>query len=258
MTTVDSGNVVRDGVAVRYGIPFALLASGAVGWWWSVHMSGEMRSSAMDMRDPMSAPMGAAAFLVAWLAMMAAMMLPAIVPVVKLYARASARGRLAPLPFFVAGYLVVWTLLGVPAYFAWRALDTPRAQGAHWVARLAGAVLVTCGVWQFTPLKELCLRQCRSPMSVFLRHGRRLERRRGAAGLGATHGLYCVGCCWAIFALLVALGTMNIGWMLILTALIVAEKTAPRGHRTAVVTGAIFVILGIVFLAAPGSYAAIT
>lgn len=258
MTTVDSGSVVRDRAAVRYGIPFVLLTSGGVGWWWSVRMSGEMRSSAMDMGDRMSAPMGAATFLVAWLAMMAAMMLPAVVPVVKLYVRASARGRLAPLPFFVGGYLFVWTLLGVPAYFAWRALDTPRVQEAYWVARLAGGVLIACGIWQFTPLKEICLRHCRSPMSVFLRHGRRLERRVGAVEVGATHGLYCVGCCWAIFALLVALGTMNIGWMLILTALIVAEKTAPAGHRTAVVAGALFVILGIVFMTVPGSYAAIT
>jgi len=148
--------------------------------------------------------------------------------------------------------------LGVPAYFAWRALELPLAEGADWVARLAGACFVAAGVWQLSPLKQLCLRHCRSPMSFFLRYGRRIEQPTGAARMGATHGLFCVGCCWAMFVLLVAIGTMNVGWMLILTALIVTEKSFRQGERVATVAGAAFVVLGVALLASPGTIESIT
>lgn len=246
-------------LAVRYGIPLVLLAAAALGWWWSVRMSTGMRMDGMGGMD-MSAKsaMSAAGFLVAWLAMMAAMMLPAMTPVVKLYARASGQRRVAPLPYFVGGYLAVWMFLGVPAYFAWRALDEPLAQGMEWAARVAGGFFVAAGVWQLTPLKELCLRHCRSPMSFFLRYGGRIGRPIGAARMGASHGFFCVGCCWAMFALLVAIGTMNIAWMLVLTALIVTEKTSRHGQRVATVAGAAFVVLGTILLASPGTIDTIT
>ena len=194
----------------------------------------------------------------AWLAMMIAMMLPAMTPVVKLYALASGQRRVAPLPYFVAGYLVTWLLLGVPAYFAWRALQIPLAEGAEWVARLAGGTFIAAGVWQFTPLKEMCLRHCRSPMSFFLRYGGRIERPLGASRMGATHGVFCIGCCWAMFVVLVTIGTMNIGWMLVLTALIVTEKSFRHGPRVATIAGVAFLILGTVLLASPGAINIIT
>ena len=200
----------------------------------------------------------AAGFFVAWLAMMIAMMLPAMTPVVKLYALASGQRRVAPLPYFVAGYLVTWLLLGVPAYFAWRALQIPLAEGAQWVARLAGGAFIAAGVWQFTPLKEMCLRHCRSPMSFFLRYGGRIERPLGASRMGATHGVFCIGCCWAMFVVLVTIGTMNIGWMLVLTALIVTEKSFRHGPRVATIAGVAFLILGAVLLASPGAINIIT
>ena len=244
--------------AVRYGVPLVLGLGALIGWWWSGRSAHDMGTSVM--RDGMAggSPMGLAAFLVAWLAMMTAMMLPAITPVVKLYARASTQGRVAPLPFFVGGYLAVWTVLGVPAYFAWRWLDVPLSDGAAWAGRLAGGVLVGAGLWQLTPLKDICLRHCRSPMSFFLRHGRRLEQPVGAARMGAFHGLFCLGCCWAMFAILVAIGTMNIGWMLALTALIVAEKTFPRGNRIALAAGVVFVTLGVLLVASPATIARMT
>ena len=243
-----------DRPVVRYGVPVVLLSAAALGWWWSVRMAQEMRAGGMSgMGMSTESAMNTVGFLVAWLAMMTAMMLPSMTPVVKLYALASGLRRVASLPYFVGGYLAVWLLLGVPAYFAWRALYMPLAEGTDWTGRLAGGAFVAAGVWQLSPLKELCLRHCRSPMSFFLRYGGRLDRPLGASRMGASHGLFCVGCCWAMFALLVAIGTMNLGWMLVLTALIVTEKTFRHGERVATVAGAALVVLGIVLLASPAT-----
>lgn len=244
---------------MRYAVPVVLLSAAALGWWWSLRMAGEMRADGMSgMSMSMESTMSAVGFLLAWLAMMIAMMLPAMTPVVKLYALASGKGRVAPLSYFVAGYLVVWLLLGVPAYFAWRWLNVPMADGADWVGRLAGVSFVAAGIWQFTPLKNMCLRNCRTPMSFFLRYGGRLERPMRATRMGATHGLFCVGCCWTMFVVLVAVGTMNIGWMLILTALIITEKVFRHGESVAALGGVAFLILGAVLLVSPGVITAIS
>jgi predicted metal-binding membrane protein len=202
--------------------------------------------------------LGFGAFIVAWLAMMTAMMFPAISPVVKLYGRAAAAGRVAPLPFFVAGYITVWTSIGVPAYFAWRALMDPIAEARPWAGRLAGVVLVAAAVWQLTPLKSVCLRHCRSPISFFLRFGSNVTRPAGALRMGVTHGLFCLGCCWALMAVLVAVGTMNLAWMAALAVLIMIEKNAPAGERAAAVAAAVFAIAGAVLLARPETLTTLT
>jgi predicted metal-binding membrane protein len=118
-------------------VPVLLIALAALGWWWTLRMAR------MDMS---MAALSFVAFLIAWVAMMAAMMFPAIAPVVRLFARAAAKGHVAPLPVFVAGYLLVWSAIGAPAFFAWRALLMPIASGAPWAARLAGAVLVAAAI----------------------------------------------------------------------------------------------------------------
>lgn len=243
----------------HYGVPAVLFPVTALGWWWSFRMAADMRANGMsDMAMSTESAMTAAGFLAAWLAMMVAMMLPAMTPVVKLYALASKQRRVAPLSNFVGGYLVVWMVLGIPAYFAWRALQIPLADGKEWVARLAGGSFVAAGIWQLTPLKEVCLRHCRSPISFFLRYSGRIERPLGASRMGATHGLFCVGCCWAMFVVLVTIGTMNIGWMLGLTALIVTEKTFRHGEKVATIAGVAFLLLGVVLLASPGAISTIT
>lgn len=119
---------------------------------------------------------------------------PAIAPVVTLYGRAAAVGRLAPLRSFVAG-LAAWTAIALPAYFAWRALMEPIADMRPWAGRLAEVVLVGAAVWQLTPLKSICLRHCRTPLSFFLRFGANAARTSGAGRMGLSHGLFCVGCC---------------------------------------------------------------
>lgn len=258
MQTADGAET--GGRALRLGIPLTLAASATVGWWWSLRMAGDMRHGADDVMGGMGVDgaLSLGAFVAAWSAMMTAMMFPAVSPVVKLYSRASAARRVAPLPFFVAGYLAVWTLLGLPGYAAWRALTGPLGDGRPWAGRLAGVALLVAAVWQLTPLKSMCLRHCRSPMSFFLRFGGRVARPLGALRTGTTHALYCVGCCWALMAVLVAVGTMNPAWMLGLAVLIFLEKNAPHGERVALAAAAVFVLLGALLLVHPSTIRTLT
>jgi predicted metal-binding membrane protein len=244
------------GRLLRFGIPGGLLLLAAVGWWWSARMSTEMTPGmdgmgGMDAMDAPYAAMSLAAFVVAWVAMMAAMMLPGVLPVVQLYARTAAKGRAAPVPFLVAGYLAVWTVFAVPAYLAWRALAGPLAEGQPWAGRLAGATMLVAAVWQVTPLKSICLRHCRSPLSFFLRFGGGVARPTGAFRMGAAHGAFCLGCCWALFAVLVALGTMNLLWMVLFTVVILLEKYAPRGEQIARVVALALAACGTLLLVDP-------
>ena len=198
------------------------------------------------------------AFLVAWLAMMTAMMFPAISPIVGLYGKARAMGRVAPLLAFLAGYTTLWSALGVPGYVGWRALMDPIAEGRPWAGRLAGVVLVAAAAWQITPVKSLCLGHCRSPKSCFLRFRRSVTRPVDAFYMGVTSGLYCLGSCWALMAVLVAVGTMNLGWMAALALLILLEKNAPYGERIAVAAGVLLFTLGAVLVVHPSTLTALT
>lgn len=247
-------------------IPVALLAAAAGGWWWSARMAAQMGPmkmgrSTMPATSAMAAsrPMTLAAFLVAWAAMMAAMMFPAISPMVKLYARAAAKGNVAPVPFFVAGYFAVWTAIGLPAYIVWRRLMPALGSGAPWVGRLAGAAFVVAAAYQLTPLKNACLAHCRSPISFFIHHGgSRTDTPYRAARLGAHHGLFCLGCCWAIMAVLVALGTMHLGWMIVFAGVIFLEKVARRGELVGRAAAAGFAVAGVWLLAVPAAITTIT
>jgi predicted metal-binding membrane protein len=233
-------------------LPAALLVLAALGWWWSWLQAGAM---ADEMPDGMSMEpqmaMSLAAFLIAWVAMMAAMMLPAVLPVVRIYSRAAAAGNAAPVVVFVAGYLVLWSVVGLPAYLAWSRLNEPLARGDTWAGRVAGAVAVAAGIYQATPLKSMCLRHCRSPMSFFLHHGKHLDRPIGAFVAGSRHGLFCLGCCWMLMVLLIAFGTMQLAWMAALAVLIILEKVAPFGVTLTRATAALFVLLGAVLLVNP-------
>lgn len=202
--------------------------------------------------------MSVGAFLIAWVAMMAAMMLPAILPVVRLYARAAARGTVAPVVVFIGGYGAVWAAIGLPAYVAWKSLNGPLNEGSTTAGRIAGVVLIAAAGYQVSPLKALCLRHCRSPLSFFMQHGKNLGRPSGAFIAGARHGLFCLGCCWMLMAVLVAFGTMQLWWMAGLAALILFEKTTPIGNRVAVVAAAGFAILGAVLLVNPATLSRFT
>ena len=262
MTSVDHSTRLGTHRPLRWGTPAVLFALAAVGWWWSARMAAHMTTSSPTAMDGMAKTtddiLGLGAFMVAWLAMMTAMMFPAISPVVKLYGRAATAGRVAPLPFFVAGYIAVWTSIGLPAYVAWRALMNPIAEAPPWAGRLAGIVLLAAAVWQVTPLKSMCLRHCRSPISFFLRFGANVARPAGALRMGVRHGLFCLGCCWALMAVLIAVGTMNLAWMATLALLILIEKNAPAGERAATIAAAAFAAGGLLLLVRPETVTALT
>lgn len=202
--------------------------------------------------------MSLGSFLVGWVAMMAAMMLPAVVPVVALYRRAVEAGRAAPLPVFLLGYLLVWSAPGVAVYYVWRELQTPLSDGVAWAGRVAAAALIAAAVWQLTPLKAACLRHCRSPLSFFMQHARGMSAPLRAFRLGATHGGFCLGCCWLLMVVLVALGTMNLWWMAALAGVIFVEKLAPHGEALTRVTAVAFALLGAYLLLDPTSIGSLT
>ena len=173
--------------------------------------------------------MGLPSFVLMWTVMMAAMMFPAVIPVVLAF-MSFTRTRGAPTGLgavlFVAGYLVVWGLLALPAQ-ALITLAGRAAAAAPGLAPVGGLILVACGIYQMTPLKDACLRHCRLP-HLFLGHHWR-DGLVGALFLGAHHGLYCAGCCASIMVVLLVVGVMNVAWMVALSALIFLEKVLPAG-----------------------------
>lgn len=134
----------------------------------------------------------------------------------------------------------------------------PIASAQPWAGRLAGAVLVAAAVWQLTPLKSACLSHYRSPISFFLRFGALVTRPLGALRMGGTHGLFCLGCCWALMAVLVAVGTMNLAWMAGLALLILLEKNARSGERIAQVAAVAFAVAGVTLIIDPQTLTTLT
>jgi predicted metal-binding membrane protein len=193
---------------------------------------------------------------VMWAVMMLAMMLPGVAPVTLLVAsvvrkRAAAddTGR-ASTALFVLGYLAVWLAFAAAATTLQWALDEAGLLSetmAFGNIVLAGSVLVAAGVYQWTPLKEACLRHCRSPLDFILFHWR--DGALGAIGSGVGHGLFCIGCCWMLMALLFVGGIMNLAWIAGIALLVLIEKTLPWGKRVSQLTGAVLVAWGAVTLA---------
>lgn len=230
---------LRPMTGVRVELPaLALLTLAAVAWLLTVRMDAAMRT------EGLMTPMALGPFVLGWALMMAAMMLPAVTPVVRLYQRAAAAGRVAPIGYFVGAYLVVWSLSGLPAYLLWRVLAMPLMDGASWALRLAGATLLVAGAYQLTPLKRACLRHCRSPMSYFLRLKGSLERPGGAFQAGLLHAGYCCGCCAALMVVLVAAAAMNLWWAALIAAGVFIERNVRWGTSFATGLGVLLVAFG--------------
>lgn len=226
-------------------LPALLLGLAGLGWWWSVVSAAGMRSDAMPM-DAKST-MSLAAFLIAWVAMMAAMMLPAVLPVVGRYARAAA-GNAVPAIVFVAGYLAVWSVVGIPAFVASTRLN-PVLHSCAWVGRVAGAVALVAALHQLSPFKAMCLRHCRWPVSAGSDKDPNATAR--AFVTGGRYGVYCLGSCWMLMLLLIAFGTMQLAWMLGLAVVIWLERVVPFGDGLRRVTAALLVVLGVALLVHP-------
>jgi predicted metal-binding membrane protein len=175
------------------------------------------------MRPPLSALM------IMWWVMMVAMMLPSAAPAILLYGRVrkirNQNGAIAESWVFLLGYLAAWLAFALVAAGAqWLLAGSSMVLRGRWTA---GAVLLAVGLYQLSPLKAACVRECRSPAEFFSRHWQR--GRLGAVRLGVLHGAYCVGCCWMLMALLFVGGVMNILWIVALTVVVAVEKLAPRG-----------------------------
>jgi predicted metal-binding membrane protein len=172
-----------------------------------------------------------AVFLVGWVVMMTAMMLPSAAPLVIVYGR---RGRAR----HVLGYLLVWGAVGLPVYAIARAVDLMMVPSVA-----IATVLAVAGAYQFTRLKNVCMRECRSPLDfIAMRWG------RGPFRLGVEHGGYCVGCCWALMAVLVGAAAMSVTAAALIAALVFAEKVLPAGEWTARVAGFALFVAAIVVL----------
>jgi predicted metal-binding membrane protein len=237
----------------RLGLVALLFALAGIGWWSTVD-----RMQGMD-DGPWTGLGTLGWFLGAWVVMMAAMMFPSVAPTVALYARMTkARSPASPL-FFAAGYLVTWALAGTVAFAVARAGGVVAGDLLAWDRAgrwVAGATLLVAAGYELTPLKDVCLGKCRSPLGFLL--GAWREGWAGAVKMGARNGAWCVGCCWALMASLFALGVMSISWMAFVAALIAAEKTLPWRRVATYGTAAILVALGVLLLAVPDAIPALT
>jgi predicted metal-binding membrane protein len=231
----------------RVGLVTLLFALAAIGWWWTV-----ARMHGMD-GGPWTTLGAFGWFIGVWAVMMAAMMFPSLSPTVALYARMT-RDRAAPL-IFTGGYLVTWTAAGALAFatdaLAGDVLAWDRA--GRWVA---GVTLLAAAGYELTPLKDVCLGKCRSPLGFLL--GAWRDGRAGALQMGAKHGAWCVGCCWALMASLFALGVMSVAWMAFVAALIAVEKTLPWRRVATYGTATVLLALGVLLLAAPDAIPGLT
>lgn len=246
--------------ALQLGLIGALLVLAAVAW---VVSDGRMQE--MDT-GPGTDLGGVGWFVGVWVVMMAAMMFPSIAPMVVMHARLQEsrrdRGKEAPAGatvLFVAGYLITWTAAGLLGYAiveGVRSLDIGFLGWGEGGRYVAVAVLAAAAGYQLTPLKHACLSKCRNPYMFLLTAWR--PGRSGALRMGAKHGAWCVGCCWALMAALFALGVMSIGWMALIAALIAAEKLLPRPAVANLVVAVVLLVLAVGVLAAPADVPGLT
>jgi predicted metal-binding membrane protein len=188
-------------------------------------------------------------FLGSWTVMMAAMMLPSATPMILLH-RLGADGHLRTQLWtaaFVTGYLVVWASVGIAVWGAAMAASAIVMPDQR--AFAVAAILLLAGVYQFTPLKSTCLRACRTPADFLMTHWH-----RGLSGqlrLGIEHGLYCLGCCWALMALFVGVGAMSLVWAAGIALVVLVEKVRPEGVAFGRIAGALLIAAGVIVLARP-------
>ncbi|MDF2462323.1 MAG: hypothetical protein K0Q43_558 [Ramlibacter sp.] len=228
----------------------AVLAASVAAWgfltWIAVDMGHPLVQLTMP-GVPEWSVLNIVAVFVMWAVMMTAMMLPSALPMILVFARLSeAGGEPARARVFIAAYLLVWTgFSAVATALQWmlQAMDWVDPMIVSTSPLLSGTLLVIAGVYQFTPLKKVCLDACRTPAGFLMG-----EWRTGAAGafrMGLRHGLFCAGCCWAVMALLFVGGVMNLPWIAALSIVVAIEKLAPRGERIAIVLGVVLIAAGV-------------
>ena len=225
-----------------------LLLCAAAGWVFTAQQAVSMTGmGGMAM-------LGAGLFLVTWVVMMVAMMFPATVPMVLTHARVvRSRGEGSlPTIAFVLGYLVIWAAAGlVPLAVIQLIGSSVVGPLSGWLPRAGGAVILLAGIYQLTPLKSACLSHCRSPLGFILTHDFG-GGSPAAVRAGTSHGLYCLGCCWALMAVLAVLGLMNLAWMAAFAVIFFLEKNWSRGVMLSRIVGVACAMLGIAVIVQPG------
>jgi predicted metal-binding membrane protein len=245
---------------VRLSLIFGLFLFAAVAWALT-----DDRMAGMDA-GPGTDP-GALGFWVsAWVVMMAAMMFPSIAPMVVMHARIQEGKRekgkevaAGTTALFVCGYLVTWTMAGVIGYAIIEIAQGLSLDFLSWDRGgpyVAGGVIAAASIYQLTPLKDACLRRCRSPMMFILTAWR--PGRTGALRMGIEHGAWCVGCCWGLMAALFALGVMSVGWMVFIAALIATEKLLPWKALANRGIAVLLLALGLAVAFVPGDVPGLT
>ena len=239
----------RDRLIVTGG----LLALTALAWAYITRMAAMMpahHGMAMLQATPWSIA-ETAGLAVMWIVMMIAMMIPSVAPVILLFAGVSRRRRVdgvlaTPVSVFTLGYLLAWTGYAVLAALTQSALHSAALLSpamASTSSQLGGAILLLAGLYQWLPVKRACLSHCRSPLGFFSAEWR--EGISGALCMGFRHGSYCVGCCWALMALLFVAGVMNLLWVVVIAGFVLAEKVAPHGRLLGRITGVLLAGWGL-------------
>jgi len=238
---------------LRFGLLASLFLLALVGW-----AVTDDRMQGMDAGP--GTDLGTLGFYVtAWVVMMAAMMFPSIWPMVVMYQRVqrgrAEQGREAPLgatTLFVSGYLITWTAAGLVGYAVFETARSVSIDAFSWDRGgpyLAGGIIVAAAAYQLTPLKDVCLRKCRSPLMFILTSWQ--PGRLGALRMGIEHGAWCVGCCWALMAALFALGVMSVGWMVFIAGLIALEKLLPWRALANYSVAVLLLVLGLAVAITP-------
>lgn len=241
---------LRPGLATREAALLLIAAAGA--WAVTVMLARGMAGMTGTMG------LGPAVFVPVWTLMMAAMMLPSVAPTASLYAKTVQGNRTVRIAALVGGYLGAWAVAGLPAYgLAWLAgwLAGRHPSAAH---ILAAGLFAGCGIYQLSSLKGRCLAHCRSPLALLLHYGSYRGRFRDVRA-GAHHGGYCLGCCWGLMLVLVAVGVMNVAAMVGLAAVVLLEKTWRWGPAVGRLAGVAAMALAVTVLwfpwLAPGLHA---
>src|SRR5262245_21808779 len=232
---------------VRAGLIFSLFLLAAIAW----AVTGD-RMAGMDA-GPGTDPGGLGFWVTTWVVMMAAMMFPSIAPMVVMHARIEEgkRRQGKPVeagtnPLFVGGYLLVWAAVGLVGYAIIQIGESLSLDFLSWDRAgpyVAGGVIIAAAIYQLTPIKDICLRHCRNPMTFLLMHWQ--PGRVGSLRMGIEHGGWCVGCCWGLMAALFALGVMSVGWMALVAALIAIEKLLPWRTVANRSVAVLLVVLGL-------------
>jgi predicted metal-binding membrane protein len=237
----------------RLGLVALLFATAAAAWWWTADQMQGMDSGPWTALGTLSWFVGV------WVVMMAAMMFPSLAPTVALYSRMTkSRSAVAPLAFS-SGYLLSWASVGVLAFAIAAAGSTLAGDVLAWNRAgrwMAAGTLVVAAVYELTPLKDVCLGKCRSPLGFLLGSWR--DGPAGGLAMGLRHGAWCIGCCWALMASLFALGIMSLAWMALIAGLIAFEKLIPSRRAATYGTAAVLLTLGLFLILAPDALPGLT